>query len=250
MEDRPLTKVIAFALNHGQYEVRVEPTLAAARVAVEEMRPHLAIIDLDADGGRPIELVDEQPGTPRLPVIALTRRGDLQRNLAVLDRGADDILTLPLGPTELITRVRTLIRRAYGDRVHIVPVIRVGDLSIDILNRRVRIGSSEIHLTTLEQALLYLLAANSGTLVTREVILDALWGPDFLTETNVVERHIRALRVKLPGRYEQGPLHPDRAWGGLSLRRARRLSHRVRAGAPGSTRWRSGRRRQPGSPRA
>ncbi len=197
MDDHPLTKVIAFALNHGAYEVRVEPTLAAAKVAVAEMRPHLAIVDVDADGGRTLELVDDQPGTRRLPIIALTRRDDLQRNLAVLDRGADDILTLPLGPTELITRVRALIRRAYGERVHIVPVIRIGDLSIDILNRRVRIGSAEIHLTSLEQALLYLLAANSGTVVTREVILDALWGPDFLTETNVVERHIRALRVKL-----------------------------------------------------
>ena len=197
MDDHPLTAVIAFALNHGAYDVRVEPTLAAARVALVEMRPHLAIVDVDADGGRPIELVDEQPGTRRLSIIALTRRDDLQRNLAVLDRGADDILTLPLRPTELITRVRALIRRAYGERVHIVPVVRVGDLSIDLLNRRVRIGSSEIHLTSLEQALLYLLAANSGTLVTRQAILDALWGPEFLTETNVVERHIRALRVKL-----------------------------------------------------
>lgn len=197
MDDHPLTKVIAFAMNHGAYEVRIEPTLAAAKAAVVEMRPHVAIVDLDTDGGRTIELVDDQPGTRRLPIIALTRRDDLQRNLAVLDRGADDILTLPLGPTELITRVRALIRRAYGERVHIVPVIRVGDLSIDILNRRVRIGSAEIHLTSLEQALLYLLAANGGTVVTRQVILDALWGPEFLTETNVVERHIRALRVKL-----------------------------------------------------
>lgn len=94
-------------------------------------------------------------------------------------------------------RVRVLVRRAYGERRHIVPVVRVGDLSIDVLNRCVQIGTSEIHLTSLEQALLYLLVANSGTVVTRDVILDALWGPDFVTETNVVERHIRALRVKL-----------------------------------------------------
>ena len=60
-----------------------------------------------------------------------------------------------------------------------------------------QVGTAEIHLTSLGQALLYLLAANSGSVVTREVILDALWGTDFVTETNLVERHIRALRVKL-----------------------------------------------------
>ena len=197
MDDHPLTKVVAFALTHGAYEVRLERTLADATRAVAEMRPHLAIVDVDADAGRTIELVEDRRGVRRLPTIALAHRADLKKNLAILDRGADDILTIPFVPAELITRVRALIRRTYGERVHIVPVIRVGDLSIDILNRRVQIGTSEIHLTSLEQALLYLLAANSGTVVTRDLILDALWGLDFATETNVVERHIRALRVKL-----------------------------------------------------
>jgi DNA-binding response OmpR family regulator len=197
MDDHPLTRVVVLALRHGAYEVRIERTLADARVALAEMRPHLAIIDIQADAGRTIELVDDQVESRRLPTLALTRRDDLQENLAVIDRGADDILTIPFVPAELITRVRAAIRRTHGERVHFVPVIHIGDLSIDILNRRVRIGASEIHLTGLEQALLYLLAANSGTIVTRDLILDSLWGPDFVTETNVVERHIRALRVKL-----------------------------------------------------
>jgi len=66
-----------------------------------------------------------------------------------------------------------------------------------VLNRRVRAGESELHLTSLEQALLYLLAANAGTILSREQILDALWGTDFLIESNVVDRHVRALRAKL-----------------------------------------------------
>jgi len=197
MDDHPLTQVVAFALNHGAYDVRIERTLADARRAVAELRPHLAVVDVDADGGRGMELVDERSGEQRLPVIALTRRGELTKDLAVLDRGADDILTVPLRPSELVVRVHALIRRVYGERTHIVPVVQVGDLRIDILNRRVQVGAAEIHLTSLEQALLYLLAANSGSVVTREVILDALWGTDFVTETNLVERHIRALRVKL-----------------------------------------------------
>ncbi|MEA2660729.1 MAG: two-component system, OmpR family, operon response regulator KdpE [Chloroflexota bacterium] len=205
MDDHPLTKVVVLALKHGTYEVRIERTFAEAKLAVAEMRPHLAIIDIQADEGRTIELVDDQVDSRRLPTLALTRRDDLQKNLAVIDRGADDILTIPFLPAELVTRVRAAIRRTYGERVHFVPVIRIGDLSIDILNRRVRIGDSEIHLTGLEQALLYLLAANSGTIVTRDLILDALWGPDFVTETNVVERHIRALRVKLRDDFNKTP---------------------------------------------
>jgi two-component system alkaline phosphatase synthesis response regulator PhoP len=76
-------------------------------------------------------------------------------------------------------------------------VIRVGDLEFDILTRQVRVGSSELHLTGLEQALLYLLAANAGNVLSRTEILDALWGVDYVAESNVVDRHIRSLRVKL-----------------------------------------------------
>ena len=197
MDDHPLTKVVAFALNHGVYIQRIETTFEGARRAILEMRPHLAVVDVAADGGRAIALVDERASEQRLPVIALTRRGELAQALAVLDRGADDIITVPFVPADLIARVHALIRRVYGTRSQIVPVVRVGDLAIDILNRRVTVGATEIHLTSLEQALLYLLAANSGSAVSRETILDALWGTDFVTETNLVERHIRALRVKL-----------------------------------------------------
>jgi len=151
-------------------------------------------------------LIEEESGARRLPSIALTHRADLRTNLAVPDRGADDFLTVPFVPAELITRVRALIRRTYRELVHIVPVIRVGDLRIDILNRRVQIGATEVHLTSLEQALLYLRAANSSTVVTRDLILDALWVPDFVTETNVVERHIRALRMKFRDEVATPPL--------------------------------------------
>jgi len=77
------------------------------------------------------------------------------------------------------------------------PIFRIGELEIDILNRQVRAGTSEVHLTGLEQHLLYLLVANAGRVVTRDEILDALWGVDFQAESNVVDRHIRSLRIKL-----------------------------------------------------
>jgi DNA-binding response OmpR family regulator len=73
----------------------------------------------------------------------------------------------------------------------------LGDLQIDLLNRRVQAGDTALHLTPLEQSLLYLLAANAGRLLTRDEILDHLWGADYVAESNIVDRHIRNLRLKL-----------------------------------------------------
>ena len=131
------------------------------------------------------------------PLVALTRRGDLKTKLAAFERGVDDILTVPFSPEELVARVLAVMRRSYGAAVAFTPTIRLGELEIDILNRHVRAGTSELHLTGLEQSLLYLLAANAGRLLTRDEILDALWGVDFVADSNVVDRHIRNLRIKL-----------------------------------------------------
>jgi DNA-binding response OmpR family regulator len=131
------------------------------------------------------------------PLIALTRRGDLKAKLTAFERGVDDILTVPFSPEEFVARVVAIMRRSYRDALVFTPVLRLGDLEIDILNRRVRVGDSELHLTSLEQSLLYLLAANAGRLLTRDEILDYLWGADYVAESNVVDRHIRNLRVKL-----------------------------------------------------
>ena len=96
-----------------------------------------------------------------------------------------------------MARVRAVLRRTRGNAGELVPRLHLGDLEIDVLNRKVVAGGHDLHLTSLEQALLYLLAANAGSVLTREQILDALWGTDFVIESNVVDRHVRALRAKL-----------------------------------------------------
>ena len=129
-------------------------------------------------------------------MIALTRRGDLKAKLAAFERGVDDILTVPF-PRRSSSRVSWRSCDDLREAVVFTPVLRLGDLEIDILNRRVRAGDTELHLTSLEQSLLYLLAANAGRLLTRDEILDHLWGADYVAESNIVDRHIRNLRVKL-----------------------------------------------------
>src|SRR5687768_3501824 len=96
-----------------------------------------------------------------------------------------------------MARVLVMSRRALGEWRPFNPVLKLGEIEIDIVHRQVRVGTSDLHLTGLEQSLLYLLAANAGRVVTRDEILDALWGVDYVSESNVVDRHVRNLRAKL-----------------------------------------------------
>lgn len=197
IEDRALANTIDLTLRHGGYLRRIEATVEGARSAVAEWKPHLLLLDIDLEAGAGIQLIDEARTGGPVAVIALTRRSDLRGKLDAFERGADDYIGIPFVPDDLVARTRAVIRRTHGKAGELIPRLRIGDLEIDVLNRKVLAGDHELHLTSLEQALLYLLAANAGNVLTREQILDALWGTDFVIESNVVDRHVRALRAKL-----------------------------------------------------
>jgi two-component system KDP operon response regulator KdpE len=195
--DGPLANTIDLTLRHGHYLNRLSERVDDAKAAIDEWRPHLLIVDIDTEAGAGIQLIDEARTHEPIGVIALTRRSDLRGKLDAFERGADDYIGIPFVPDDLVARTRAVIRRTHGSAGELVPRLRIGDLEIDVLNRKVLAGDHELHLTSLEQALLYLLAANAGSILTREQILDALWGTDFVIESNVVDRHVRALRAKL-----------------------------------------------------
>jgi len=205
--DQPvLAEVVRLALGHAQLQVRVAPTLDAARAAMRAGRPHLVIIDADIDKGGIIDIMHagtSNGGSDKLPVLALTRRGDLETKLTAFARGVDDIVTVPFSPEELVARIVAIMRRTYGPSTPFTSVIRLGELEIDIMRRNVTSGGHELHLTSLEQSLLYLLAANAGRLITRDEILDHLWGSDYAAESNVVDRHVRNLRAKLQNNWRR-----------------------------------------------
>jgi DNA-binding response OmpR family regulator len=232
LHDRQLVvDLIELTLNHGLFVVRAATTLSEAGDLLATWHPDLTVIDMDHDDSTALlsRLGAANRLTKRItPALGLTRRGDLKTKLRAFDLGVDDILTMPFSPEELLARSIVLTRRASGTDRPIVPTIRLGEVEIDIVNRQVRAGDSIVHLSGIEQSLLYLLASRSGRVVSREEILDAIWGTDFVAESNIVDRHIRSLRIKLqndyrhprfiatvPGRgYRFIPTFSNAGWGG------------------------------------
>ena len=203
-ERQIIVDLIQLTLNHGLFVVEAASTLAQASAILTERRPHLAVIDMDHDDGATLlrQLgVSNTMSRSVTPVLGLTRRGDLKTKLRAFDLGVDDILTMPFSPEELLARSIVISRRATGTDHPIIPTIKLGEIEIDIVNRQVKAGSSVVHLSGIEQSLLYLLASRGGRVVTREEILDAIWGVDFVAESNIVDRHIRSLRIKLQNDY-------------------------------------------------
>jgi DNA-binding response OmpR family regulator len=218
LHDRQLVvDLIELTLNHGLFVVRAAHTLAEAETLLAEWRPHMAVVDMDHDDST--DLLHRIVASNALrrsitPVLGLTRRGDLQTKLRAFDLGVDDILTVPFSPEELLARSIVISRRASGIDHPIVPTITLGEIEIDIVNRQVRAGETAVHLSGIEQSLLYLLASRGGRVVTREEILGAIWGADFVAESNIVDRHVRSLRIKLRG--TAGVLRLDTpCWEGL-----------------------------------
>jgi two-component system, OmpR family, alkaline phosphatase synthesis response regulator PhoP len=203
--DRPLVvSLIELTLNHGLFLVRAVDGLEQADEVLASWTPDLAIIDMEHDDATALLARLGATNTLRksvTPVLGLTRRGDLRTKLRAFDLGVDDILTVPFSPEELLARSIVITRRSSGVDRTIVPTIRLGEMEIDIVHREVRAGTSVIHLSSIEQSLLYLLASRSGRAVSREEILDAIWGADFVAESNIVDRHIRSLRIKLQNDY-------------------------------------------------
>ena len=207
LHDRALViDLIELTLNHGLFVVRAANDLVGAESILAEWHPHIGVVDMDHDGSAALleHLGDSNAlAGSVMPVLGLTRRGDLRTKLRAFDLGVDDILTVPFSPEELLARCMVLARRASGTDRPIVPTIKIGEIEIDIVNRQVRAGSSVIHLSGIEQSLLYLLASRGGRVLSRDEILDAIWGTDFVAESNIVDRHIRSLRIKLQNDYRR-----------------------------------------------
>ena len=196
--------LIRLTLNHGVFDVRAAASLAEAVAILADWRPDISVVDMDhQDSAALLDLLGESSGLRRTgtPVLGLTRRGDLKTKLRAFDLGVDDILTTPFSPEELLARAIAITRRVTGIHMRLIPSITIGEIRIDIFNRVVHAGDSVARLSGIEQSLLYLLASREGHVVTRKELLHAIWGADIVGQSNIVDRHIRSLRIKLQDDY-------------------------------------------------
>ena len=200
--DKPvLAKAIALCLNHARFTSRATANLTEAMAWVAEWEPGVIIFDLES--GDLVRFVRRVRAVSVAPVLGVTQETRVDIRFEAFDKGVDDILTLPFYPEEILTRVVAVTRRAYRQRLEMDVLQTIGVLKVDIVKRTVWSGEREIPLSALEMSLLYLLAGSGQQALTRGEIVDNLWGTNYLADSNVVDRHIRKLRVKLRDTYRR-----------------------------------------------
>jgi two-component system KDP operon response regulator KdpE len=169
---------------------------AAALVSVAAGRAEVVLLDLglpDRDGA---EVLADIRATSSVPVIVLTARDQPSEKVALLEAGADDYVTKPFDTDELAARIRVALRRSTAPPV-LPPVVEVGDLRIDLTRRMVTRAGEKVALTRTELGLLEVLVRQPGRLLTHDVLLQAVWGPTYSTESNYLRTYVAQLRKKL-----------------------------------------------------
>jgi two-component system copper resistance phosphate regulon response regulator CusR len=187
-DDAPLASFVKKGLEAEHYAVDVAPDGAEAQLRAIESDYDLLILDLNLPKVDGLDVLSAlRPKKPSLPVLVLTARNRVEDRVQSLDTGADDCLIKPFSFTELSARVRALLRR--GPRT-IETKLRVGDLELDRMERRVERAGKNIDLTSKEFALLEYLMRNAGRRVTRAMIVEHVWNLSFDTTTNIVDVYI------------------------------------------------------------
>lgn len=203
-DDEPqILRGLRVLLNDGGYDVDATATAAEALDHAAVRPPDAAIIDLVLPDGSGVDVCLQLRTWTQMPILVLSAIGDEDAKVRALDAGADDYVTKPFGPRELLARVGAALRRAAtigGDE----PVVSVDGLEIDLAARIVRRAGAEVHLTPIEFDLLRVLTRNRGRLMTHRALLTEVWGPHYADDTQALRTHIANLRRKL----EQGGERP------------------------------------------
>lgn len=199
-----IQRAMAPLLRARGYAVSVAGSGREAVGLFERERPDLVILDLglpDLDGSEVCRQIRERADTP---IVILSARGDEKDKVAALDRGADDYVTKPFGPEELLARIRAALRRSLGREPTLHGQLTRADLTIDFDRRRVYRGGEEIRLTPKEFELLTFLARHAGRVLTHRAILQAIWGPHGAAQPE----HLRVLMGQLRKKIEPDPAVP------------------------------------------
>jgi two-component system, OmpR family, KDP operon response regulator KdpE len=203
VDDEPqILRGLRVVLHAAGYDVATAQTKAEALDAVSVRPPDAMLLDLVLPDGSGVDVCREVRRWSGLPIIVLSAVGDEREKVRALDVGADDYVTKPFWTEELLARLRAVIRRsaeAAGE-----PAVAVGDLEIDLADRRVRRAGEEVHLTPIEFDLVAALARHRGKLMTHRQLLQEVWGPGHGEDTHYLRVHVTHIRAKL----EPDPARP------------------------------------------
>ncbi|MCX6372276.1 MAG: response regulator transcription factor [Actinobacteria bacterium] len=195
-DEEQIRRALKSILSTRGYTLEMATTGGEALIKAIDAPPDLVILDLALPDRSGIEVCRELRTWSSAPILILSVRANEADKIVALDEGADDYLTKPFSAGELLARIRALLRRA-ADLTSPPPVITSGELEIDIARRRVKRAGNEIALTPTEFDILAFLARNAGLVVTQRMILEHVWGPEWVEDAQTLRVHVSNLRKKV-----------------------------------------------------
>ncbi|MEM9070270.1 MAG: response regulator transcription factor [Myxococcota bacterium] len=199
-DESDLAELVAFNLKQAGHAVTTAGTGATALAEIRRQRPDLLVLDVmlpDISGLEVCRRLRRDETTSRMPVLMLTAKGEEVDRVVGFEVGADDYVTKPFSPRELLLRIEAILRRVGGVDTEGPQAITVGNLVIDVPGHRVTVDDKEVSLTALEFRLLLDLAKRRGRVQSRSDLLERVWGYAPGIETRTVDTHVKRLREKL-----------------------------------------------------
>ena len=197
-DDENIREIVVYALNSAGFEASGYETGEEFLTALDTGLPSLVLLDImlpETDGLTILKRLRNMPKAKKLPVIMLTAKNSEYDKVKGLDMGADDYISKPFGVMELIARVNAVLRRGGADEKN--KKLELASLSLDYARRDVRVNNKKVSLTFKEYELLYFLMLNTGLVLSRDKLIESVWGYDFEGESRTVDMHIKTLRQKL-----------------------------------------------------
>jgi two-component system, OmpR family, alkaline phosphatase synthesis response regulator PhoP len=203
-DEESILKVVDYALTQAGYEVHTAGDAAGAEFLFPQVKPDLVILDVMLPGKSGLDVARDLRATSNVPIIMLSARGDEVDRILGLEFGADDYVTKPFSPRELVSRVKAILRR-MGTVPEERACIQIGELELDTRSRQVKLAERPVHLTSSEYGILLHLARHPGTAFSRQAILTALWDESPVGDERAIDVHIHNIREKI----EPDPKNPE-----------------------------------------
>lgn len=203
-DEKQIRRFVRTALEDEGCRVVEAATAAQGLIESGNQKPDLVMLDLGLPDGNGVDFIRDLRGWSDVPILVLSARAHEKDKIQALDFGADDYLTKPFGVGELRARARALLRRQSRGGEGATPIIRFGDVQVDLSRRVVTRGEVPVHLTPIEYRLLCVLLANTGKVMTQRHLLRDVWGPSSVESSHYLRVYVGHLRQKL----EDDPTQP------------------------------------------